>query len=181
MNAKTAKLISPERVAQLLDCYGANPKAWPEDERSTALALIQHSSELKQLQLDAQQLDQFLSAGDSQGVMQARADSKLVAAIVSDLPQQEEAVHLGSHSTGSQSSRSIFSSGNWLGMIAASVAVFVISVSILELKPATAPQTQLNLSQQELDYWMWEQVTGESVGEDEEPLTMLTLLELEEL
>ena len=36
MNSKTAKLISPERVREILDCYGADPESWPDDERTTA-------------------------------------------------------------------------------------------------------------------------------------------------
>jgi hypothetical protein len=32
----------------------------------------------------------------------------------------------------------------------------------------------------ELDDWMWEQVTGESLDDNEEPLTFMALLELDQ-
>ena len=182
MKSKTAKLISPERVIQLLDCYGANPRAWPEDERSTALALIQHSSELKRLQEEAAQLDRFLVTGTSQEPVSDYTASKLVARIVGNLPEQEMAAQgkAGKPSPGSM--QWFFGSGHWLGMMAASIAVFVISISIMNLRPSEISQAPSRLVQQELDAWMWEQIAGDVDSDDEEqPLTMMSFLELDEL
>lgn len=179
MNSKTAKLISPERVAELFDCYGANPELWPDDERATALALIQNSSELQGLQQEAEQLDQFLIRGDDKLETNAPVDSKLVARIVDHLPAQNNSRQLDSTSGRKHSRRSFFNFNGWIGMAAASVAVLVISVSILNLQPSSVPHEQPRLVQTELDEWMWEQVTGEVDNDDEEPITMMALLEMD--
>lgn len=179
MNSKTAKLISPERVEELLDCYGANRDSWPDDERATALALIQNSSELQRMQQEAEQLDQFLISGDDKVDANAPVDSKLVSRIVNNLPEQNKAQQVGSAINHAHSKRLLFDYHNWIGMAAASIAVFVISVSIMNLQPSSVPREQPRLVQTELDEWMWEQVTGELDSEDEEPITMMALLEMD--
>jgi len=179
MNSKTAKLISPERVEELFDCYGANPDSWPDDERATALALIQNSSALQGLQQEAEQLDQFLISSDDKLESNAPVDSKLVARIVDHLPEQNNSRPLGSASNRKHSRRSFFNFNGWIGMAAASAAVLVISVSILNLQPSSVPGEQSSLVQTELDEWMWEQVTGETESDDEEPITIMALLEMD--
>lgn len=179
MNSKTAKLISPERVEELFECYGANPESWPDDERATALALIQNSSELQSLQREAEQLDQFLISGHDKLKTNAPVDSKLVARIVDHLPQQNNSRQPGSTSNRKHSTRALFDFSGWVGMVAASIAVFVISVSIINLQTPPVSNEQPSLVQVELDEWMWEQVTGESESEDEEPMTIMALLEME--
>ncbi|WP_455223549.1 hypothetical protein [Kaarinaea lacus] len=177
MNSKTAKLISPERVVELLDCYGADPEAWPDDERVTALALIQHSTQLQNLQKEAKQLDQFLSTGAMQSRTDEPVDMQLVSRITANLPAQEKTSDkLLRH--GRKPSLLDFSS--WTGMVAATIAVFVITVSIMELHPSSTSEQQYNESQAELDYWMWQQVTGEVDNEEEEPLNMMALFEPDE-
>jgi len=171
MNSKTAKLISPERVIELLDCYGADPDAWPDDERITALALIQHSSQLKDLQNEARALDNFLCEGDAKHRADEPVDMQLLSRITANLPPQEKtgkSLHRGRKP-------SLFDVGNWTGMVAATIAVFVITVSIVELHPSSTTAKQSGASQAELDYWMWQQVTGEADNEDEDPLTMMAL------
>ena len=97
MNGKTAKLISPERVEQLLECYGADPNSWPDDERATASALILHSDRLKQLQKEAEQLDKLLLQADTAVITNvsgksnnAAVNTALVERIVKNLPAQEK-------------------------------------------------------------------------------------------
>jgi hypothetical protein len=175
MNSKTAKLISRERVMELLDCYGADPQAWPEDERTTALALIQHSTELKNLQKEARKLDRFLVGDNMQPAFAGPADKQLVSRIVSSLPAQIAGGQNVRQQRDKPGRRPLFDFSNWIGMVAASVAVFVITVSIMELNPTSVSQPQNGISQAELDYWMWQQVTGEVENEDEEPLTMMAL------
>jgi len=172
MNSKTAKLISPERVVELLDCYGADPEAWPDDERITALALIQHSSQLKDLQSEARELDNFLCGGDARRSANESVDMRLVSRITANLPAQEKTSQKSLH-RGRKSS--LFDFGSWTGMVAATIAVFVITVSIVELHPSSTGEKQSGASQAELDYWMWQQVTGEADNEDEDPLTMMAL------
>lgn len=177
MNSKTAKLISPERVVELLDCYGADPQAWPDDERTTALALIQHSIELKNLQQQARELDGLLAANDIQLRIAEPVDMNLVSRIVDNLPAQNARGQNVGRRQNNPGRRPVFDFGNWIGMVAASIAVLGITVSIMELHPTPVAQPQSNVSQAELDYWMWQQVTGEADIEDEEPLTMMALFE----
>lgn len=175
MNSKTAKLISPERVVELLDCYGADPEAWPDDERATALALIQHSTQLKNLQEEAKRLDQLLTSGAMPS--HEPVDMQLVSRITANLPMQEKASdQLSRHGRKS----SLFDVSSWAGMVAATIAVFVITVSIMELRTSSTSERQYDTAQAELDYWMWQQVTGEADNEEEEPLTMMALFEPDE-
>ena len=178
MNSKTAKLISPERVRKLLECYGANAQAWPEDERASALALIQHSSELQNLRQQAHAFDVVLSAGDNRSRIDAPADPKLVARIVDGLPEQDRAA------SGSKRNRlglaGLTDSRSLLSLAAATAAVFVISLSIMNIHTSSLPREQPARVSAELDDWMWEQVTGEPLDEEEGPATFMALLELEE-
>ena len=64
MSAKTSKLITPERVERILECYGSNPDCWPEDEKTAALSLIQHSAQLLKIQQEAEAFDELLVAGE---------------------------------------------------------------------------------------------------------------------
>ena len=174
-NSNTTKLISPERVEELFDCYGANPDAWPDDERATALTLIENSSQLQGLQREAKQLDRFLVSGENQQEINAPVDSKLVARIVDYLPEQH------SSRQPEHSKRPLFDLGDWfgskwIGMAAASIAVVVISVSIMNLQTISVPQDQPVVIQAELEEWMWEQVTGETDNEEDEPISFMTLL-----
>ena len=181
MNSKTEKLISPERVEELLDCYGANPESWPDDERATALALIQHSSDLQDLQREAEKLDLFLLNGADRLTANTPVDSKLVARIVDNLPEQNQAgqynsTSVSSASSGARVNLNAWLGSSWIGIAAASAAVFVISVSIMNLQQSSSvSREQPEIVQAELDEWMWQQVTGE-VENEEEPISFMTLL-----
>lgn len=179
MNSKTAKLISPERVREILDCYGADPESWPDDERTTALALIQNSTQLKNLQTEARQLDRYLTGGDIMQRAGKPVDMNLVSRITANLPAQDKPGQSVVQNNRAALKRSLFDFSSWTGMIAASIAVFAITVSIMELQSSSGARQQSDVSQAELDYWMWQQVTGEVENEDEEPLTMMVLFEPE--
>jgi hypothetical protein len=183
-NSKMAKLISPERVVELLDCYGANPEAWPDDERATALALIQHSTELQNLQRQAAQLDKLLVGGGMQPNPQEAADPKLVSRIVGNLPAQAKARKYGQRRDGcANTRRPLVDFSGWTSMVAASIAVLAITLSIMEFDSlSTNLQPQSSVSQPELEYWMWRQVTGETEidtdDDEEEPMTLMALIDL---
>lgn len=183
MSGKTAKLISPERVKRILECYGSNPETWPEDEKVAALSLIQHSRELHDLQQQTAELDNLLKSADSVVAINDEPGSdELLNKIVNALPEQDRkpdprfANHLPN------SKKSFFDLNHSLGAIAASLAVVAISMSIVTLSPTNInPEASVASSQSVLDEWMWEQVMGEPADEAEEPLSMMALLELEEL
>lgn len=96
MTEKPMKFINPQRVHELLDCYGADATRWPEDERAAALAMIHNKSgqhkDLRDKYLDAQVLDMAL--GLQQGVqtnIHAAAvgvNQHIVDSILNRLPPQ---------------------------------------------------------------------------------------------
>ena len=182
MNSKSEKSVSPERVEVLFDCYGANPDAWPEEEREMAVRLIKNSSELQARQREAEHLDQYLASGDNRPVNAEPVDSRLVARIVNHLPQQNKPESVATFPVREKRAKSSmfdvsnWIGGNWIGMAAASIAVVVISISIVNLEFSSTPQPEPRLVQVELDEWMWEQVTGETNSEEDEPVTFMTLL-----
>ena len=54
-------IVSTERVLELIAAYGAEPGAWPEDERAAAMELVATSPDLFEAALeDARALDQML-------------------------------------------------------------------------------------------------------------------------
>ena len=181
MSAKTSKLITPERVERILECYGSNPDCWPEDEKTAALSLIQHSAQLLKIQQEAEAFDELLVAGEEVADLSDTDNSELLKQIVGELPMQDKYPDAAFKNKQLGHKKSILNSHRWIGAVAASVAIFVISMSIVELRPVSVIPPLSNLAQVELDQWMWEQEVGEVIDEDGEPLTMMALLELDEL
>jgi hypothetical protein len=50
-----------QRFAQIVDAYGAEPRAWPEDEREAALGFCAGDSEAQRLREEAKDLDVMLA------------------------------------------------------------------------------------------------------------------------
>ena len=182
MSAKTLKLVSPERVRRILECYGANPDSWPMDEKVAALSLIQNSNELQALQQEAAEFDKLLKDTESEFVSDEATTRSLVDRVVSALPEQDSKSNPDFVNLQSGGHKSFFDLNRTLGAIAASIAVVAISLSIATITPDSAkPVSIATTSQSELDVWMWEQVVGDTTDEIEEPLSMMALLDLEEL
>lgn len=192
MNNEPVKLISPERVARLIECYGANSDKWPASERVAAVALLQRSTELQDLQRQTKLLDDILS-GNSPREKYITSNEALVSRIVSRLPaqhpvplsekpstHQDQAVTEIKHPSGINR---LWSRNN---MIAASVAVFCITALMIQLQ-LSAPDTFVSattptsdLTQAELERWMWEEVTGDAPqNNNDESLTFMAMIELE--
>jgi len=55
------KTLGSQRVEQLLERYGADPRRFPEAERDAAIEQIAHNAELAELSNDAERLDHLLS------------------------------------------------------------------------------------------------------------------------
>ena len=182
MTAKTAKLISPERVKKLFECYGSNPDAWPADEKVSALSLIQHSGELRELQKEIAEFDKILKGSNIARELGETADQELVSKIVDVLPDQESKSNSRFRNRILRDEKSFFDLNRSMGAIAASVAIMAITLSIVTLKPESVkPVSTVATVKTELDNWMWEQVVGESPDDSEDSLTMMALLELEEI
>jgi len=186
MTAKTAKLITPDRVKMIFECYGSNPDCWPMDEKVSALSLIQNSSELRELQQEAARFDKLLLEAEASTVVASPEEDQLLKRLVSTLPAQEENANPNFVNRNPGRKKHFFDLNNSIGAIAASVAIMVITLSIVNLKPDHVSQgspvvAQTVASSTELDSWMWTQVAGEPAEEAEEPLTMMALLELGEI
>lgn len=182
MNTKTAKLVSPERVKKLFECYGADPILWPMDEKVSALSLIQHSGELRKLQQEFAEFDELLKKYDVASSLPETPDAKLLKNIVGSLPDQEKRPNKKYINHVSSSSNSFFDLNRTMGAVAASIAIVAITLSIVNLgTDKVRPAEVTVVAKAELDRWMWEQVVGGSTDESEEPLSMMTLLELEEI
>ena len=52
--------ITPKRVREIIEAYGAEPGRWPEVERAAALAAVRERPELAALRREAQELDGML-------------------------------------------------------------------------------------------------------------------------
>lgn len=59
--SNTSSEVDVERFAELVDAYGAEPSAWPEQERPSALRLLEHSEQAVRLLEEAAQLDGLLA------------------------------------------------------------------------------------------------------------------------
>lgn len=181
MNSKTAKLISPERARVLLECYGADARAWPDDERASASALIQHSAQLRELQQQARSLDDVLkTGGDQSPPLNEPADPALVARIVDNLPPQDRSGSTIQRSGFGFAGKGFNHPRSFLSLAAAAAAVLVISMSIVNLHTLSVNRKPPAQVSAELDDWMWQQVTGESVDDNEEPMTFMAFLELDQ-
>jgi hypothetical protein len=176
MNGKTKKLISPERAKEIIDCYGANSDFWPIDEKDAALSLIQHSEELRNHHQGADKLDQLLA---SSNLKIDASNVDLQKRIVESLPEQDKASNplYSNHSTPNKAPA--FVANKWVGMVAASIVVVVMSMSIVELRPVSIERDSSSIIKIELESWMWEQVAEETENDDEEPLSMMAFLEMD--
>lgn len=52
--------MTPERVREIIEAYGADPGRWPDRERDAALAMLRRDGSLAALQREARQLDGLL-------------------------------------------------------------------------------------------------------------------------
>ncbi len=182
MTANTVKLISPERVKKLFECYGPNPDSWPLDEKVSALSLIQHSGELQELQREIKGFEKLIETADVSQVVGDGVDQELLNRIVGALPEQDSRPDPRFSNRRLRNNRPFFDLNRTMGAVAASVAVVAITLSIVTLKPENVrPVSSVTAANTELDNWMWEQVFGEPVDDSEEPLSMMTLLEMEEI
>jgi len=56
-----------ERLKEILEAYGADPKRWPEGERGEAIALLARAPELESAHAEARRLDAVLDTAGAVG------------------------------------------------------------------------------------------------------------------
>jgi hypothetical protein len=54
--------MTPDRLLEILDAYGADPRRWPAAERTDAEALLARSVEARRAQDEARRLDRLLAS-----------------------------------------------------------------------------------------------------------------------
>lgn len=202
MQSKTAKLVNEQRVNTILECYGADADSWPEEERAATIALINSSPELQQRQRESQQLDELLGVHQARESLEARADAATVASIINALPEQaaENTINLRDHVASSKAKKVAKHINLWWtygGIAAAAVVMLAISVIIQQpsqpLRTASPVRTAAlsgDVSQQEMDQWLWQEATGlneelsaELAQEEADlpPITFMAMVELDML
>jgi hypothetical protein len=155
MTTSTQQSVSIERVETLIEAYGSNTQCWPEQERDAAMTLLAETPALQQRYKEAQQLDTVLLAGQ----VEEQPDDALLARIVDNLPTQQVAGLTVKQQAWWQ---------RWPTSIAAGFAVMAIVLMVMN-----APQQGIEneqLAMQEMDYWLWEEVTDQASVDSSEEL-----------
>ena len=163
MPTTTHTEMSIERVADLIEAYGSNTQCWPEQERTAAIACLESSSQLQQLIHDAEQLDAVLLAG----YVEEPPDEALLARIVDNLPAQPVAGQVAAKP-------------GWLHNWPAAMAAAITGVAIM-LVVMNGPEQEMQYEQlalQELDYWLWQDVTDQVSfdSSEESPTDFMSML-----
>lgn len=160
MTTNTQNKMSSARVETLIEAYGSDTRSWPEQEREAALALLAKSPALQALYREAQQLDVALLAE----VDELELDEALLSRIVRGLPEQPV-----------PAARRISLHG-WSAALAAGVAAVAILFAVINTPPARQPMEQLAL--QDIDFLLWQEVTGQSSAEsnDDAPVDFMSML-----
>ena len=74
------KTISLDRLRDVLDCYGADPRRWPQEEREPALVLLSRSAEARRYRDEVVRLDRALDLAPVEPPSAALAARVLAAA-----------------------------------------------------------------------------------------------------
>ena len=81
-------MITHERARQILNCYGGDPRRWPENERTAMERLLSSHSELQKLQEQCLQLDNRLTELFS--IQEEKTFEPLALKILARLPDRPD-------------------------------------------------------------------------------------------
>ena len=185
MSKPTTRLVTQNRLKELLECYGSSSSFWPAEERQAALNLLNGSPELITQQSQIQSLDKLLMEYrnlESNSIDQ-RAVQSLQQRIMSQLPEQE----LPESNTDDIDRPTLYPYRfRFLaGSIAASILVASLSLGVIhqlyppENNPTIQPSAEI--ASNAFSQWAWEDITGESIEPESEndPTTLYALVALE--
>lgn len=147
--------ISVDRVTGLIEAYGGNPQSWPVQERDAAIKLVKSSPLLQRQIYEAEQLDEMLLARPVDEIV----DEALLARIVDNLPEQPVVSDV------------VVKPGRlqyWPTAIAAAVTGVAIMLVVMNGPQQEMQHEQLAL--QEIDYWLWQDVTDQVSFDSSEEL-----------
>jgi len=163
MPTKTHSGMDSERVAELIEAYGSNTQSWPESERAAAVECLESSAPLQKLMEEEKQLDMALL---EEHVEQA-VDEELLSRIVEHLPAQAVA------------NKVVKQPGKryqWSASIAAVITGIAITLTIMNAPDQGIEVEPLVL--QEMDYWLWQDVTDQVSFDnaEESPTDFMSML-----
>ena len=178
MSKSTPRLVSIERAVEIMEAYGANKDRWPVDERAAAVALVTGSSELQEKQSDQQAIDELFDPVSPVPAELSHQDNQLLTKIIDNLPEQKSDIHGGAERQGL---------GQWssfgAGALAASLFIAVVTFFTLHDTPLSSHGGGENIVQyQELDEWLWDDVTVDVAqldDEQDESISFMSLVDLE--
>lgn len=163
MTDEPVKLVTPQRVKELFDCYGGSPEAWPEEERSAALALLDGSSELQTRREEACLLDQAMNLPASMTAAAPEQTADLAARILDPLPAQDAPRQQTPRRDRLVVGRpALFDRiWGWSAVALGAAAAAALVIALLSPQPVTAPHRPLVTAANDFDEWVWAQVLDE--------------------
>lgn len=179
--------VTSERVEQLLASYGSNSNCWPEQERDSALELINQNSHLKNNWLQAQRLDQAMGLIEvpEQAPDQSETENEaLLGKILEALPQQEQAQLVQATKAATPIRRkgaSFVHKMPFKGMMAAGFALVITAVVTFNIEYPAKNDNTNTVAQVELEQWFWEEIAVESTQHSEEAIDLMAMIDFEQL
>lgn len=163
MTDDLVKLVTPQRVKELLDCYGGSPEAWPEEERTAALALLDSSSELQTRREEARLLDQAMNIPPSMTATASEHTADLAARILDRLPAQDVPGQQTPQRDGPVVGRSALFDRvwGWPAVALGAAAAAALMIALLAPQPLTEPHRPIVTAANDFDDWVWAQVLDE--------------------
>ena len=163
MTDDPVKLVTPQRVKELLDCYGGSPDAWPEEERTAALALLDSSSELQTWLEQARLLDQAMNLPTGMTGCAPEQTADLSARILDQLPAQDTPRQQTPRRGRLVVSRpALFHRiWGWPAVTLGAAAAAALVIALLSPQPFTEPQRPIVTATNGFDDWVWALVLDE--------------------
>jgi hypothetical protein len=172
MTDDPVRVVTNERVKELLDCYGGSPQAWPEEERAAAWALLKNSTELQRLREEALLLDQALDLPRSaRGGTTTEATADLAKKILSQLPgtglarqpNRTDRPISRPDQRRSLSRATLFNrSWIWAGVAVCGVAAVALMIALLSPQPVIERQIRVTTAANDFEDWVWEEVLDQT-------------------
>ncbi len=90
-------MITSERAQVIILCYGGNPSAWPEHERTALKTLLKQSEHLRELQKQALSIDEFMGFIAPEPEIFDKQMAVCAKRILAYLPGQTQNIDRGEH------------------------------------------------------------------------------------
>lgn len=172
MTDDPVRVVTHQRVKELLDCYGGSPQAWPEQERAAAWALLKSSTELQRLREEALSLDQALDLPRrARGATTTEATADLAKKILGQLPgpglarqPNQTDRHISRPDQPRAFSRVTLLNRSWVwaGVAVCGVAAVALTITLLSPQPVIERQIRVTIAANDFEDWVWEEVLDQT-------------------